>query len=286
MLFSACLCTPPSAQPPPPHAFTLWQLPNQTPTQMMSYVIRTPAGNLMVIDGGNAGDATYLAEFIADLGNHVEWWFLTHPHSDHTDALVEILAQPRGMQIDIIYASMPSADWMAEHGSEAEIATYDRLQSALASAGRSLTELALGQELRLDGVLIEVLGIRNPEITVNAVNNQSIILRVSDAEKSVLFTGDLGAEAGEKARTGPYADRLRASHVQMAHHGQNGADEAFYRHVSPSYCLWPTPEWLWDNDNGGGPGSGPWKTLEVRSWMDKLPIRRHYLTFRDPQQIE
>ena len=44
--------------------FTLWQLPNQTPTQMMSYVIQTPHKKVLVIDGGNAGDAPYLRDFI------------------------------------------------------------------------------------------------------------------------------------------------------------------------------------------------------------------------------
>ena len=175
---------------------------------------------------------------------------------------------------------------MAQHGSEAEIASYNRLQSALAAADRHLTELELGQEIRLDGVLIEVLGICNPEITANAINNQSLILRVSDAARSILFTGDLGAEAGEKARTGPYAARLPSDYIQTAHHGPQGVNEAFYRHVNPSYCLWPTPKWLWDNDNGGGPGSGPWRTLEVRAWMDKLPIERHYLMFDGLQQID
>lgn len=37
----------------------------------------------------------------------------------------------------------------------------------------------------------------------------------------------------------------------------------------------PTPDWLWDNDSGAGKGSGPWKTLETRSWMEELGVREH-----------
>jgi hypothetical protein len=94
---------------------------------------------------------------------------------------------------------------------------------------------------------------------------------------TVLFTGDLGVEGGVKALHSPFREKLRAKYVQMAHHGQNGVNEEFYRAVQPSACLWPTPDWLWDNDKGGGKGSGPWATLTVRSWMEKLGVKKHFV---------
>ena len=36
--------------------FTLWQLPEQTASQMMSYVLRTAGGKVIVIDGGVHGE--------------------------------------------------------------------------------------------------------------------------------------------------------------------------------------------------------------------------------------
>jgi len=67
--------------------FTLWQLPSRTPSQNMSYVLRSCRGRIIVIDGGNKGDAEYLRGFLAPLGNHVNAWFVSHPHPDHVDAL-------------------------------------------------------------------------------------------------------------------------------------------------------------------------------------------------------
>jgi beta-lactamase superfamily II metal-dependent hydrolase len=253
---------------------------------MMSYVIRTASRQVIVIDGGNAGDGPYLADFLAGLGNRAAAWFITHPHSDHTHALLEILRAPSELAIGAIYASTPDPAWMAAYTTALEQADYAAFYVGLAAAGQQTTELELGQELLLDGVRVEVLGIWNPELTANPINNQSLILRVSDHAKSVLFTGDLGEEAGEKALAGPYADRLRADYVQMAHHGQNGVSQAFYRHVGATRCLWPTPDWLWENDSGGGRGSGPWQTLEVRDWMRKLPIERHYLGFEGLQRVD
>ncbi len=266
--------------PPKPATFTLWQLPEQVHRQMMSYVIRTAGGKIVVIDGGTTGDAPYLRGFLAALGNTVEAWFITHPHFDHVEALTEILPHPQGLKIGAIYASMPDNEWVAKFVTDeyGEASTIDKFLAALKAAGQLTTDLKLGQVLVIDDVRIQVLGVRNPEITRDELNNSSVVLRVSDLTKSVLFLGDLSIEGGEKLLHGPYRDKLRADYVQMAHHGQRGVGEDVYRAVNPSYCLWPTPRWQWDNDAGQGKETGPWRTLEVRTWMAKLNVKRHYLS--------
>ncbi len=266
--------------------FTLWQLPNQTRQQMMSYVLKTRGGKLVVIDGGTAGDAPYLRDFLKNLGGRVERWFITHPHDDHCNALCEILKNPDGIEIGEIHASLPDAAWVSEVADPSEKKTHAELLAVLAQANRQLNEVSLGQEIRLDGMAIQVIGIKNPELRKNPINNSCMVLRVSDEQKSVLFLADLGYEAGEKLLGSHYADRLCADYVQMAHHGQNGVSEAVYQLVRPAYCLWPTPKWLWENDPGTGPGTGRWKTLEVRAWMERFPIRRNYLEFEGLHRIE
>lgn len=285
LVLGAALACADDPKTPDSGTFTLWQLPNQTTTQMMSYVIRTVHGKVIVIDGGRAADAPYLTRFLTDLGGRVEDWYITHPHDDHFGALTVILGQPATLQIGAIRGSLPDDAWMAQWGDAGEKAGWAMFTQALAGAGRSVEELSLGQKLEVDGVRMEVLGVKNPEITKNPVNNSSLVLRMSDAGKSVLFLGDLGLEGGEKLLKGPHADRLPCDYVQMAHHGQNGVGEAVYQRARPSYCLWPTPLWLWDNNKGGGVGSGSWKTLEVRAWMDKMPVKRHYVMFEGIQEI-
>ncbi|MCC6694292.1 MAG: MBL fold metallo-hydrolase [Candidatus Hydrogenedentes bacterium] len=267
-------------------SFTLWQLPNQTSSQIMSYVIKTVHGKVIVIDGGMAGDAPYLTEFLTGLGGNIEAWFITHPHDDHFNALGEILKQPGTLTIGSIYGSLPDAAWIEQWGNDGEKKSYGAFVQALNGAGRKVEELSLGQVLEIDGIQIEILGVKNPELTKNAINNSSIVVRIADVKKSILFLGDLGLEGGEKLLKGPYASRLPSDYVQMAHHGQNGVSEAVYQQIRPTYCLWPTPKWLWDNDNGGGPGSGPWRTLEVRAWMDKMAIKKHYVMFEGVHRIE
>lgn len=149
---------------------------------------------------------------------------------------------------------------------------------ALRDGGREVEVLSLGQIIDIDCMKIEILGIKNPEITSNALNNSSVVMRVSDARKSVLFSGDLGVEGGRKLLSSDYRQRLKADYVQMAHHGQSGVEIDYYRAVSPRYCLWPTPAWLWNNDAGAGKGTGPWQTLTVRQWMKELNVEKHYIS--------
>jgi beta-lactamase superfamily II metal-dependent hydrolase len=269
--------------------FVLWQLPPQTHSQMNSYVLRTTGGKVIVIDGGCSGDASYLRGFLGSLGNHVDTWFISHTHLDHVDALIDILNNPYRLTIDTIYGSLPDEAWV-EKNEPSACTTLKSLNVALAQSGHSCTELDLGQMLLIDGVKFEIIGIKNPELIMDAdfsaINNQSVVMRVTDDSKSVLFTGDLGGGGGDKILNGPYKNKLRADYVQMSHHGQHGVYESFYQAVNPQYCLWPTPSWLWDNDNGKGKNSGPWLTLEVRAWMEKLNIRKHFVSADGLYRIE
>lgn len=272
-------CAALAQTPAPRDTFTLWQLPQQSPTQMMSYVIQTVNDEVIVIDGGNEAEAGYLRGFLGALGDQVTLWIISHPHSDHVAALNVILDDPGTLQIDAIAAALPEVEWLKEHcpGETATVTHVERLRAGAERCGIPLRELTLGETFEIDGVHSKVLGVCNPEIHANGVNNSSMIWRMWDDRKSVLFTGDIGAEASEKVLNGPYRDELKADYLQMAHHGQAGATEAFYVAAAPRYCLWPTPDWLWDNDNGGGKGSGPWQTLEVRAWIDELDVERHYI---------
>ena len=177
-------------------SFTVWQLPNQAPAQMMSYVLRTRSGNLIIIDGGRDSDAGYLKQFIRERGGEVKAWFITHPHDDHIGALTSILLNPEGIAPGTLYASLPDTEWMERAGDTDR--SYTALKDALQQTNRPVKALTLGETIEVDGICIRVLGIHNPEILQNPINNSSVVLRVHDEWKSVLFLADLGMEGGEK----------------------------------------------------------------------------------------
>lgn len=260
-----------------PIALTVWQLPNQTPTQMMSYVFKADSGEVFVIDGGNTGDADYLVERIkaARPDGHVSAWFLTHLHSDHVNALCKIMTDKTpGISVDCIYFNFPPMEWFEKNSSKGEQKEARDFYDALPLFPKTET-CQPGQTWTFGSATVECLNDFDPEQTVNPVNNTSVVFRVTTPKTSLLFLGDLGVEGGKRIAQNVPREKLKIDYLQMAHHGQNGVNREFYALCAPTYCLWPTPDWLWNNNPGTGDDTGPWKTVQVRGWMNELGVKKH-----------
>ena len=135
------------------------------------------------------------------------------------------------------------------------------------------TRLHEGETIECGGLTIDVLSDGSDYAAYHTINDSSVVLRVHYPKRDVLFLGDLGQEAAADLAARVPAEALRCDIVQMAHHGQNGADRAFYEVVRPKIALYTAPMWLWECDSGKGRGSGPWKTLETRAWLDELGVQ-------------
>lgn len=266
--------------------FTLWQLPSQIKSHMNSYVLQLADGRVVVMDGGTKGETQYLRGFLGSLGNQVDAWFITHPHVDHMGALNEILMDPQGIAIKTIYHSRMSAEYRRQHEvtqQEFTEAFYDNLDRF---EGEVVDLTEPGLELVMSRTHLKVLGVNNEEITANPYNNQSMVIKVWDDTKSVLFLADLGIEGGDKLFNGPYRDELDCDYLQLSHHGQAGVSKDFYRNIQFRACLWPTPEWLYNNDAGQGYDTHTWETVEIRQLMDSLGITEHYRAFEGLHRID
>jgi hypothetical protein len=134
-----------------------------------------------------------------------------------------------------------------------------------------------GDEFEIDGVHFKILSEKNPEMLTH-YNDQSMVIRVWDDHKSVVFLGDLGPEGGRKLMNSEYMKDVDCDYLQMAHHGQAGCDKEFYQRASFRACLWPTPTWVYNNDLGQGFNTGHLKTIEVREWMKEKGIAEHYVS--------
>ena len=257
-------------------AFTLWQIPSHSNTIGNSYVFQTAKGKVVVMDGGFPEEANTLRGFIGALGNEVEAWFISHPHNDHMGALTEILKNRQDMKIRHIYHSRLSKAVQAAESAYSPSCQefYDQIDKT----DIPVTDIRTpGGVYKFDGMSVKILSVAN-EITTNAYNNSSMIMRVWDKKKTIVFLGDAGVECGNLALNGPYGGDLNCEYLQMAHHGQNGCDKHFYQTVKFRACLWPTPSWVWNNDQGKGFNTGILKTVETRSWMKEIGIKEHHVT--------
>ena len=252
----------------------LWMLGSATGAQNLSIVIKSPNGKLVVIDGGWEADADKLSSLIQQQGGKVDAWLITHPHEDHVGALCAILNDSsRKIKIDKIYCSLAAPDWYRQV-SPTGAGIADQLLNAFTklSVGTVTNNIGRGTEINIDDVNIRVLNNRGV-YTYNGVNNSSMVYKIRVSGQSILILGDLAYDGGKDLIKTCTAAELKSDIVQMAHHGQQGVDQDAYTLIAPTTCLWPTPAWLWNNDNGGGTGSGPWGTLTTRAWMDALGVK-------------
>ena len=238
---------------------TVEQLKNSGHSQMMGYIIKTDNDKIIVIDGGTSDDTENLLNKINEYTGKVDYWFITHPHRDHATCFIDIV-ENYNIDIGKIYVTVNDENWYRKYGDGREeecIKFLNTLKNQ--KIADKVEEVYLNQEIQIDNIKCEILGIKNPEIITNAINNSSMVIKMVTKNNSILFLGDTGVESGNKLLE-KQSDKLKVNILQMAHHGQQGVSKEIYEFINPQICLWPTPDWLWINDSGDGEDSGTWKT--------------------------
>ncbi|MCM4150236.1 hypothetical protein DHD05_01420 [Arenibacter sp. N53] len=256
--------------------FSLWQLDGLDQVQM-AYIIRTDDNNIIVVDGGLPEFDNFLIQHLKQFGGKVDTWIITHPHIDHAGALLRIIPDNQVKIKKILHVALEE-DWVKVNEEKA-LDFYKHYSAIINSSNIPLVNVRNNDMFEIgNGVTMNVFGAINDKITVNAINNSSMVFKIESKSKSVLFLGDLGVEGGNVILNGQNVNKIQANYVQMAHHGQDGVDQKFYQKVSPHYAIWPTPIWLWDNNlDNKGLNSGNWKTLIVREWISYLQVKKNYV---------
>jgi len=265
--------------------YVLWQLPSQINTIGNSYVFRMNDGKVAVMDGGVKEEAVFLRGFLAALGNYVDVWFVSHPHPDHIGALTEILKAPNGIQIGkVCHCKFSSAFRETEPDYKAAAEEFYAILKESGVPVVNVTEP--GMVIELDQTRFKILGVKNEDLLVNPYNNSSMVIRVWDSKKSIVFLGDCGQEEGARLLEGPYRNDLDCDYLQMAHHGQKGVSKDFYRTIKFKACLWSSPSWVYNNDVGKGYNTHTFETIEIRNLVDSLGIKTNYVSCEGLSKIK
>lgn len=263
---------------------TLYMPASQSRKQMMSFILKSDE-KLIVIDGGNTCDADFLCTYVRKLGGVIDGWFLTHAHSDHIDALTSMLERHTGdLKIGTIYMNFPSDEFIAARAEE-PMSHVEKLHRELERNKCEIVTVKRGDVYDFGEMTMRVLRTPDESITVNGINNSSVVYRLEACGRSVIFLGDLGVEGGQQLLETTPPELLKADYVQAAHHGQQGVDKPVYDAIDPDYVLWCTPDWLWDNNAGRGYDTHIWKTIVTRGWLSDLGIKWHYVTKDGTQEV-
>ena len=258
------------------------QIANRTLTQMMSYLIETPQGDLVIIDGGNCcrEDAQNLYDILCQHEKHVALWIITHAHSDHLGALLWLMenVHPFDLKIDRLCFHFPDWDWLAK---KEEASINARFLDQICMHKVPVSIPTAGKCFSCGGMEIEIISVPEDYTDYPNINATSMICVAHFPQRDVLFLGDFDVHGQEAFLRRHDPSKIRIDVVQMAHHGQDGVDESFYRLIQPKICLYAAPQWLWENNyyrctDPASAGKGSHKTLETRKWMEDLGVEASY----------
>lgn len=227
------------------------QYADTTGLQAMFYTIESDRGDLIVVDGGNAGNADYVREVIEEKGGYVDAWFLTHPHPDHIGAF-NVLWDELQDKINVIYTSdIDYAAYSSKAQKWDDIEGYNVFLNYMSETDK-LVCLHTGDELEVCGLRVKILHSYEDfvyQTSNNMGNDSSLMIKVTNDRESMLFCGDIDVGMSEKIM-GQYGEEIKCDYIQMAHHGNGGLSEAFYRLASPRAAFFDAPEWLMNPEEG------------------------------------
>ena len=180
-------------------------------------MIRTPDSQWVVIDAGTNGQQ---GDYMAEMGiETVALAIISHRHFDHRGGMDEVL---RDLTVERLAAVMEDCP---------NRTSDDRWRNQV---GDGVEILAQGTSVTIDGVLFEILPASPTMATCpNEENDNSLVVRMTLGEFSMLFTGD--AEVDRlNFLVENHGDQLDADVLKASHHGShNRRTAAFPTAVSP-----------------------------------------------------
>ncbi len=249
--------------------------------QMEGYVIKTSDNKLVIMDGGSTAEATALYNLIKENATKkddkyvVDAWFVSHYHSDHVTALIEILNTRDDIYITSLYYDFSGAKQSAD---PVEYVYVTDLAAALSLHGDKVGNVVTpkrGDEFTIGSVTMKVLNNAYFDAPSNPINNSSIVYKLVTEGEDVLFLGDMGDYGDTLLQDDYFLSEMKTCKVvQMAHHGQTGTTDKFYSMIEDiRVCLYPAPDWLYDVTGADGIGSGIYGTMGTRELMRAYGVR-------------
>ncbi|MBN1903740.1 MAG: DNA internalization-related competence protein ComEC/Rec2 [Deltaproteobacteria bacterium] len=204
-----------------------------------SALIQFPGRKRMIIDGGGFQGETFdtgksiVAPFLLRKKIlHIDYVVLSHPHPDHMKGLKFIAS-----------VFDPAEFW--HNGEDSEDDDYKDLIDIIKTRGiKILTPDDLAKGMYVSGVKIEVFypfsgekRSQNLYASSHTINDQSIVVRLSYAGRSVLFPGDIEMKS-EAILVNKYGNRLKSDTLLVPHHGSRySSSKPFLETVSPEVCI-------------------------------------------------
>lgn len=231
--------------------YLVTQYADATGVQGTFYTI-TKEDTLIIIDGGWAGNEQAVRKVIAEHGNRVNAWIISHPHQDHAGAFNSIFANPGDITIDAIYDNGFDYGFIESVGEPYDDITVMETYYALTKDAPNVIHLKRGDVLDLCGLTLSVYNAYD-DIVLYTVgeekdyqNNASLLFKVSSAGSSMLFCSDIKYDMNDYLLA-TYGEELACDYVQTGHHGNWSFSDEFYDRTDASVFFLDAPASITDN---------------------------------------
>lgn len=179
---------------------------------------------VILIDAGEVDQGDQVVHDLRKLGvDHIDLLVASHPHSDHIGGMQEVLdAFPVDKVLD---SGLPHTSML-----------YERFLETVNRKGIRYMIAEQGQKIDLNPSLSILILSPPKERLEGDLNTNSIVLKISHARISFLFTGDAGAVAENELIRAGYSPEAQI--LKVAHHGSSDASSAtFLSRVRPEVAV-------------------------------------------------
>ena len=196
-------------------------------------------GYVIMIDGGGSTDSKYdigentlLPYLLARKINKIDYLIVSHFDSDHAQGFIFVLKHLK-VKNAILPIQATNSNLYQNF-----ISICQAKKISICQAKKiNVIYLKRGDFFNIGDLKFETLHPSNKFISENAMNNNSLVLRMDYYTTSVLFTGDIEAIA-EQELVSKCKLKLDVDILKVGHHGSNTSSiESFLGAVSPNIAL-------------------------------------------------
>jgi len=180
----------------------------------------------VLIDAGEKESGPAVSAYLLSQNiSHLDYIIATHPHSDHTGGIEEILKR-----FDTGCVLVPH---ISEGGSDDDLYTWNALRKILDKSDAKVREVYPGMKINLD---ISELSVLAPFGNYENINNYSVVTELVHGDNIFLFTGD--AEIESEAEMLGHGMLEDVDVLKAGHHGSyTSSGGEFLEIVKPEFAV-------------------------------------------------
>ncbi|MFC5367208.1 lamin tail domain-containing protein [Salinirubrum litoreum] len=184
--------------------------------QSVSTLVVGPTGETMLIDTGHYNDdGEYVLSYLkAHDIDQIDYLVVSHNDADHIGGNAAIIEyyETQADGIGAIY----------DPGIAASTQTYESYLDAVEEHDVTLYQTREGDTIPFEGATVDVFGPPDPYLEDEERNENSIVLKLTHGQTSLLFTGD-AEDDQEQYLIDTYGAQLNSTVMKAGHHGSSSS---------------------------------------------------------------